>query len=147
MNHNISPMESLLQYLDTCQNLRKAIRQSEELLNAIEQPTFSDTKLIPICHQMLQPLLQNKERHIAIRAEMMILLYLFAPSQLIVRKSRRTQLISHIATIMNLNRNNAYVYKSTLVDNYRLYRDFRLLVNEGVELLIRVNFDDYLSKD
>lgn len=121
--------------IDTCQQMRSAIEQTQDLLSIMEQPMYSDKSLMLPMHELLQQHYSELNKSTAIRAEMLVLLYLFAPSNLIQKKQKKFQIMTDIATVMGLKRNNAYMYKTTLLDFYRIYKDFREIVDDGVRLI------------
>ena len=125
-----------LEWLDACNELRNTIEQSQGLLSRMESPYLTDKSLIPEVHTLLQSYLMQYDKSTAIRAEMLILLYLFAPSRLIQQKQGRFQIMTDVANAMGLNRNNAYMYKVTLIDFYRLYKDFRAIVDGGMQIVM-----------
>ena len=124
-----------LEWLDACNELRNTIEQSQGLLSRMETPYLTDKSLIHEVHTLLQSYLTQYDKSTAIRAEMLILLYLFAPSRLIQQKQGRFQIMTDIANAMGLNRNNACMYKVTLIDFYRLYKDFRAIVDGGMQIV------------
>lgn len=118
-----------LEWLDACGNMRSAIEQSQNILSNMEAPHFADKNMMPKIHALLQPHLASYDKSTAIRAELLVLLYLFAPSRLTQQKQGRFQIMTDIACVMGLNRNNAYMYKVALMDYYRWYKDFRAIVD------------------
>ena len=124
-----------LNWLDACSRMQEAIEQSKSLLVRMEQPYLTDKRLIPEVHELLKPYLASYDKGTAVRAEMLILLYLFAPSRLIRQKQGRFQIMTDIARVMGLQRSNAYMYKVALIHTYRYYDDFRKLVDEGLRIV------------
>ena len=136
LKHNIVAMGININLINTCQQMHSAIEQTQDLLAVMEQPRYTDKSLIEPMHELLQEHYSGINKSTAVRAEMLVLLYLFAPSNLIQKKQKKFQIMTDIAGVMGLKRNNAYMYKNTLLDFYRLYKDFRDVVDEGMRLIV-----------
>lgn len=127
-------MEINIEWLQACNNMRSAIEQSQELLNKMETPYLTDLGLVPTLHKMLQEYLANVEPYMAIRAEILILVYLYAPARLASQRHGRgkNKILTEIANGIGISNSSLYVYKTHLMQHYRLYRDFRDVVDDGI---------------
>ena len=130
-------MEIDLEWLKACNNMRSAIEQSQDLLTKMETPYLTDLSLVPEIHAMLQEYLSSQEQYVQIRAEILILVYLYAPARL-ARQSKRqakNNILTEIANGIGISNSSIYVYKTSLMQQYRLYRDFREVVDEGLRMI------------
>ncbi len=127
-----------LEWLAACKNMRCAIEHSQELLAKMEKPYLTDVNLLPEIHAMLKDYLSSQEQYVAIRAEIMILVYLYAPARLARQNKgggKKNQILTKIADGIGISNSSLYVYKASLVQQYKLYKTFRDVVDEGVKMV------------
>lgn len=131
-------MEINLDWLAACKNMRNAIEKSQELLVKMEKPYLSDVSLLPDIHAMLKAYLSSQEQYVAIRAEILILVYLYAPARLARQNKgggKKNQILTRIAEGIGISNSSLYVYKASLIQQYKQYRAFREVVDEGVKMV------------
>ena len=130
-------MEINLDWLKACNNMRCAIEQSQELLTRMETPYLTDLSLVPEIHAMLQEYLANQETYVAIRAEVLILVYLYAPARLARQQKGRAknQILTDIANYIGMSNSSLYMYKASVLQHYRMYKDFREVADGGIRLI------------
>ena len=116
--------------LDVCSDLNSLIRHLQGVASILETPRISDTSLLPSIHKSLSSHYSRLDRRTAIRAEMLVLLWLFAPE--LLTSKRRSPKMLDIAKTMGMKPNNAYAYRKSLMFSYKTYADFRDVVDEGI---------------
>ena len=91
-------MEINIEWLNACNNFRSAIKRSQELLEEMEKPYLTDLGLVPEIHAMLSEYLSTQEPYVAIRAEVLILVYLYEPARLARQQKASCNTIESITT-------------------------------------------------
>lgn len=128
-------MEINIEWLNACNNFRKAIKRSQELLEKMETPYLTDLGLVPEIHAMLQTYLANQEPYVATRAEVLILVYLYEPARLARQqkgRGKKSKILTEIANGIGMSNSSLYMYKASVLQHYRMYKDFREVVDEGI---------------
>ncbi len=128
-------MEINIEWLNACNNFRSAIKRSQELLEEMEKPYLTDLGLVPEIHAMLSEYLSTQEPYVAIRAEVLILVYLYEPARLARQqkgRGKKSKILTEIANGIGMSNSSIYVYKTSVMQHYRIYNDFREVVDEGI---------------
>lgn len=128
-------MEINIEWLNACNNFRSAIKRSQELLEEMEKPYLTDLGLVPEIHAMLSEYLSTQEPYVAIRAEVLILVYLYEPARLARQqkgRGKKSKILTEIANGIGMSNSSIYVYKTSVMQHYRIYNDFRAVVDEGI---------------
>lgn len=128
-------MEINIEWLNACNNFRSAIKRSQELLEEMEKPYLTDLGLVPEIHAMLSEYLSTQEPYVAIRAEVLILVYLYEPARLARQqkgRGKKSKILTEIANGIGMSNSSIYVYKTSVMQHYRVYNDFREIVDEGI---------------
>ena len=128
-------MEINIEWLNACNNFRSAIKRSQELLEEMEKPYLTDLGLVPEIHAMLSEYLSTQEPYVAIRAEVLILVYLYEPARLARQqkgRGKKSTILTEIANGIGMSNSSIYVYKTSVMQHYRIYNDFREVVDEGI---------------
>lgn len=128
-------MEINIEWLNACNNFRSAIKRSQELLEEMEKPYLTDLGLVPEIHAMLSEYLSTQEPYVATRAEVLILVYLYEPARLARQqkgRGKKSKILTEIANGIGMSNSSIYVYKTSVMQHYRIYNDFREVVDEGI---------------
>ena len=128
-------MEINIEWLNAFNNFRSAIKRSQELLEEMEKPYLTDLGLVPEIHAMLSEYLSTQEPYVAIRAEVLILVYLYEPARLARQqkgRGKKSKILTEIANGIGMSNSSIYVYKTSVMQHYRIYNDFREVVDEGI---------------
>ena len=131
-------MEINIEWLNACNNFRSAIKRSQELLEEMEKPYLTDLGLVPEIHAMLSEYLSTQEPYVAIRAEVLILVYLYEPARLARQqkgRGKKSKILTEIANGIGMSNSSIYVYKTSVMHHYRIYNDFREVVDEGIRMV------------
>ncbi len=131
-------MEINIEWLNACNNFRSAIKRSQELLEEMEKPYLTDLGLVPEIHAMLSEYLSTQEPYVAIRAEVLILVYLYEPARLARQqkgRGKKSKILTEIANGIGMSNSSIYVYKTSVMQHYRIYNDFREVVDEGIRMV------------
>ncbi|MGM9810988.1 MAG: hypothetical protein ACI30J_09015 [Paludibacteraceae bacterium] len=130
-------MEINLDWLKSCNSLRSEIEKSKDLLTKMESPYLTDLSLVPDIHTMLREYLANQDTYVSIRAEVLILTYLYAPSRLARQQKGRAKnkILTNIARYIGISNSSLYMYKASVIQHYRMYKEFREVVDGGIRLI------------
>lgn len=115
--------------------MRRSATETLRLARLMEKPALDDTALMQPVHERLRAHYAALDRRTATRAEMLVLLWLFAPAML--EGGRRSGLMLEIARTMGLTANNAYAYRGNLLISYERYADFRKAVDDGIAVAMK----------
>lgn len=131
-------MEIDLDWFEACNNMRSVIKQSQELLVKMEKPYLKDLGLVPELHTMLREYLSQFEPYVSTRAEILILVYLYEPARLARQqkgRGKKSNVLTEIANGIGMSQSSLYVYKASLIQQYRHYKSFRDVVDEGIKMV------------
>jgi len=121
-----------LAYLEGLEKVRMSIRQSQDFLEKAEQPLCTDWSLLPFIHETLIPVLAGANKGDRIRAELLCMLYIFAPNKLMRRTHQHEKIYDAIAGTMDIPDSNLRKYKKDILHFYRYYADFRELTDKCI---------------
>lgn len=116
--------------LNVCGDINSLIRHLQGMASMLEKPRMTDASLLPSVHKTLSEHYSRLDRRTATRAEMLVLLWLFAPE--LLTSKRRSKKMLAIAKTMGMKPNNAYAYRKSLLFSYKTYADFRDVVDDGI---------------
>lgn len=117
--------------IETCRHYHAIINHSKEIVCMMEKPRIGSDTLEAV-HDALTENYSSIDRRTATRAEMLVLIWLYAPE--LLSSKRRSKKMIAIATTMGLKPNNAYAYRKSLLFSYKTYADFRDAVDKGISV-------------
>lgn len=130
-------MELNIELIKACVELNDAIKKAEEMVDRLNVPMLTNRSLLPKIHSFLSSKLSNAKNGYGVRAELFVLLYLYAPNRIVVEERGKNQkhngLMYEIGGVMGISKGGLTRYRNSLMDYYKLYRPFRQLIDECLQ--------------
>lgn len=133
-----------IELFELCEKLRKEISRAEEIVASASRPILMDQSLLPTIHKLLEPLMAQDDKNYATRAEVFVMLYLYAPERILNKYHKGSQCAGIFVKIAQVtNKHKATITKlcSSLGFYYKTYSDFRKLVDKYLTTIYDALFE------